>query len=223
MFIALDLPIGVREDLTAWARTALRAAAAADPQQRSPGERREEPSHGRGRHRRGGHDGSRRHGIRVLEADLLHITISFLGSRPVEQLQPLSALVESIAQPSMGESSIGAPVWLPTRRPKVLAVEVHDDSRALAELHEIVHADLQAAGLESPPLARGHRHDRAFRPHVTVARLRDGAAPGDRALQPTPQRAFVAPRLTLYRSWLSPEGASYEQIACSATVPSVGG
>jgi 2'-5' RNA ligase len=159
----------------------------------------------------------------VLEAELLHLTVSFLGSRPVEQIEPLGALVEGCAQPPMGDASIGAPVWLPTRRPNVLAVEVHDDSGALARLHETVHADLDAAGLASAPPPRGQRHRHAFRPHVTVARLRQGAAPADRVLAPTPQRTFTPPRLVLYRSWLSPDGARYEEIAASATVPSLGG
>jgi 2'-5' RNA ligase len=42
-------------------------------------------------------------------------------------------------------------------------------------------------------------------------------------LSPTPQRTFIAPRLVLYRSWLSPEGARYEEIAASEAVPSTGG
>lgn len=160
------------------------------------------------------------HGIRTLSPELLHITMSFLGSRPVEQIESLSALVESCVQPAMGEASIGAPLWLPARRPRALAVEVHDDCGALEELHRTIACDLSTAGLASIAPTHGAGH-RAFRPHVTVARLRQGAAPRERALEPTPRRAFMPQRLVLYRSWLSAEGASYEPLA-SAAAPAGG-
>jgi 2'-5' RNA ligase len=148
----------------------------------------------------------------------MHITVCFLGSRPVEQIESLSALVETCAQPPMGQASIGAPLWLPPRRPQALAVEVHDDSGAMSELHRIVSADLDAAGLTAAAPTHGSRH-RTFRPHITVVRLRQGTAPCERALAPTPQLSFLPQRLVLYRSWLSPEGASYEALASSPTMP----
>ncbi|MGA7703861.1 MAG: hypothetical protein WB998_03085, partial [Solirubrobacteraceae bacterium] len=67
--------------------------------------------------------------------------------------------------------------------------------------------------------ARAAKH-RRFRPHVTVARLRSsadrrskGSRGAERTLAPTPALSFVPGELILYRSWLSPEGASYEQLA----------
>lgn len=209
LFIALDLPAELRDDLSAWARAALRAAARHPPE---PHPQRSRKDHGRSHHAAG-----RMHGIRTLDPELLHITVSFLGSRPVEEIEPLSALVESCVQPPLGEASIGAPLWLPTRRPRVLAVEVHDDSGALNELHSAVVRDLSAARLASSAPTHGADH-RAFRPHVTVARLRSGAAPRDRALEPTPRRAFTPQRLVLYRSWLSESGASYEPLARGASM-----
>jgi RNA 2',3'-cyclic 3'-phosphodiesterase len=206
LFIALDLPIGVREQLSAWARLALRSAASESPQ---PPPREQRPSRD-SRHRAF-------HGMRALGAELLHLTVSFLGSRPVEEIEPLSALVQSCAQPLMGETSLGAPLWLPPKQPRALAVEVHDDSGALGELHRSLSADLEVAGLAPQSPTRGSRH-RAFRPHVTVARLRRGAGPPHRTLAPTPQISFLPERLVLYRSWLSPEGASYEALAAIRTV-----
>lgn len=210
LFIALELPDDLREELSAWARYALRAAAACPPQPH--------PRESRGGRRHSHHAAGRMHGIRTLSPDLLHITMSFLGSRPVEEIEPLSALVESCVQPAMGKASIGAPLWLPTRRPRALAVEVHDDSGALDELHRTILGDLSAAGLASTAPTHGAGH-RAFRPHVTVARLRQGAAPRERTLEPTPRRAFTPQRLVLYRSWLSSEGASYEPLARATAAP----
>ncbi|HLH13718.1 MAG TPA: 2'-5' RNA ligase family protein, partial [Solirubrobacteraceae bacterium] len=59
---------------------------------------------------------------------------------------------------------------------------------------------------------------RRFRPHVTVARVRRGAArgsrsSGERALPPTPRASFHAGEVVLYRSWLEPQGARYEELA----------
>jgi 2'-5' RNA ligase len=62
---------------------------------------------------------------------------------------------------------------------------------------------------ELPAQARHHR----FRPHVTVARMRQGHAPRERTLAPTPALSFVPRELVLYRSWLSDQGASYEPVA----------
>lgn len=211
LFIALDLPIGVREQLSAWARLALRSAASESPQ----------PSSREQRHSRDCRH-SAFHGMRALDAELLHMTVSFLGSRPVEEIEPLSALVQSCVQPPMGRISLGAPLWLPPRQPRALAVEVHDDSGALAELYRCLSADLDIAGLAPSSPTRGSKH-RAFRPHVTVARLGRGAGSPRRTLAPTPQISFLPERLVLYRSWLSPEGASYEALAASDTLPAAAG
>lgn len=207
LFVALDLPAEVRESLASWARSATRQARAAD---RSAPAEHGERARDRGR-------GADRQGMRLLDAESMHMTLTFLGSRPVEEIEPLSALVETLAPTQMGESSLGAPLWLPTRRPHALAVEVHDDSSAIAELHGALLDSLQAAGLTPREAEPGAGRRRPLRPHVTVARMRSGAAPRQRALAPTPQRSFTAQRLTLYRSWLSPEGASYEALASCET------
>lgn len=212
LFIALDIPSELRDELSSWARCALRAAAAHPPVGPEAGSRR-----GREAKRR---VGGRSHGIRTLDADLMHVTLSFLGSRPVQEIGSLCSVLDACAAPEMGAVSVGAPLWLPTRRPRAVAVELHDDSGALEELHMTLEQDLRAAGLSAAAPTRGAAR-RAFRPHVTVARLRQGSAPGERTLEPTPRRAFTPRRMVLYRSWLSPDGASYEPLASRAIAPAV--
>jgi 2'-5' RNA ligase len=183
LFVAIDPPQDVRERLAAWARTALRSA--------------------------GGRPGAG-HPLRLLEPEVLHVTLCFLGSQPLDRLEDIDSRLAEIAG-HVGELSVGAPLWLPPRRPRALAVELHDDeSGRLAELHrrltlalgELCDMDGGGAG------ARRHR----FRPHVTVARMRHGAAPRERTLAPTPPLSFTPRELVLYRSWLRPEGASYEAL-----------
>jgi 2'-5' RNA ligase len=216
LFIALDLPGGLRQELSSWARRALRAASAVPPaptpRQGRRGRRREDAAPTRA--------AGRAHGIRALDPDLMHVTLAFLGSRPVEEIGSLCSIVESCVAPEMGEVALGAPLWLPTRRPRAVAVELHDDSGALERLHRALERDLRAAGLTSAAPTHGSGHQ-AFRPHVTVARLRQGSVPGERTLEPTPRRAFTPQRLVLYRSWLSPDGASYEPLAGREIAPAM--
>lgn len=88
----------------------------------------------------------------------------------------------------------------------MLAVDLADPARACARLQGAVTDALAGLGVLAP-------ERRAFRPHVTVARVRRGARV-DRALpEPPAGPTFAASALTLYRSRLSPEGASYEALS----------
>lgn len=195
LFVAVDPPPYVCEQLAAWARTALRETS------RGPGAQ-----------------------ARVLDAELLHITLCFLGNRPTEEIGPLAALLAQ-CRGAAGELSVGAPLWLPPRSPRALAVELHDEQDQLVSLQRSVVAAYGEAPAEGNPDDAAARHARVakhrrFRPHVTVARLRSGqdrrskgSHGGEPALPPTPALSFVPNELILYRSWLSPEGASYEPLA----------
>jgi len=94
-----------------------------------------------------------------------------------------------------------------------LAVELHDDEReGLRVLRDAVARALDAVcSFEAPA--------RRLLAHVTVARLRSGDAPRERALVPTPQLAFAPEAMTLYRSWLGPTEASYEALASYSVAP----
>jgi len=185
LFVAVDPPLPVCEELSAWAR---RAAAAA---LRHASVHEQEP-------------------LRILDPALLHLTLCFLGARPVDEIEELAGAVAECAG-GVCELSVGAPVWLPPRRPRSLAVEIHDDDGELARLHARVTAALAGAVAWEPDRRR-------FRAHVTVARVRGQPsrrrrAPAPDPLPATPQLRFAAESICLYRSWLAPSGASYEAIA----------
>jgi RNA 2',3'-cyclic 3'-phosphodiesterase len=152
---------------------------------------------------------------RILDAELLHITLCFLGNRPAEEIEAIGARLAECDGPT-SELSVGAPLWLPPRRPRALAVELHDEQGRLTLLQKSVVVAMGHMG-NGQPTAQGHtgvqtKH-RHFRPHVTVARMRSARSSHERMLPPTPALSFVPNELILYRSWLSPEGASYEALA----------
>jgi 2'-5' RNA ligase len=151
--------------------------------------------------------------MRVLDPDLLHVTLCFLGSRPVEEIDPLAAALAPAAG-AAPELSLAGPLWLPPRRPRTLGVSVHDEDGELGRLQARVAQALAGVGGWQP-------EHRRFRAHVTVARTR-GEAPPSRAhdrLPATPSLSFSAESLSLYRSWLAPTGASYEALERFTLVP----
>jgi RNA 2',3'-cyclic 3'-phosphodiesterase len=215
LFAAVDPPAAVREHLAAWARevaAALRAQAGAAPDAK----------------------------LRLLAPETMHVTLCFLGARPVAELDALATALERCEVPRAGELALGAPLWLPPRNPRSLALEVGDGEGWLERLQRaIVEAFARAIAWEPDR--------RRFRAHVTVARIgrgkpsrssrsdgssrsgrtgsrsrrgsganeargEEGGAPGP-FLPPTPQLSFTPGAVVLYRSWLEPQGASYEALA----------
>jgi RNA 2',3'-cyclic 3'-phosphodiesterase len=192
LFVAVDPPAAVREALALWVRGA--AAGLGLRAGRGAGQP-----------------------LRLLEPDALHLTLCFLGSRPIEEISSIGSALSACA-PHTGELSVGAPLWLPPRRPRTLAVEIHDGAGELHRLHETVTDCISEASGWEPERRR-------FRAHITVARMRAstarnrGSAGAGPRLPATPQLRFTPESIVLYRSWLSPAGATYEAIATSALVP----
>jgi 2'-5' RNA ligase len=199
LFVAVDPPLEAREQLVEWARGVAVAAR---------------------------ESGSARGSLRLLDAESLHLTLCFLGSRPVGEIDALIAALAAEVEHTC-ELSVGAPLWLPPRRPHALAVEIHDPRGELARVQERVSGALVAASAWRPERRR-------FRPHITLARVRGrlgGSRPAsDRAsaradrperelsLPATPRLSFMPEAIVLYRSWLAPEGATYEALASGGFV-----
>ena len=158
LFVALDLPTELRGRLLGWARTAAASVKNGGPTTptatrapsvmtyrgvvRSPGRHREaRPLPARS--------------PRLLDPDSLHVTLCFLGNRPVGEIEALDEVLAAACAeaPPVGELSFGAPLWLPPRHPRALAVELHDTpDRALEALHEALAAvcDLESAAAPGP-------------------------------------------------------------------------
>jgi RNA 2',3'-cyclic 3'-phosphodiesterase len=144
-------------------------------------------------------------GMRVVAAEQVHVTLAFLGHRPLDEVAPLAELVESFGGELAPALSTGAALWLSPRRPHVLTVAVNDETDALQRLHASVWDGLEELGYE--------REERRFRPHLTVARVRHGwSAPTALALPPTPQLDLDVRGVTLMRSFLGGGPARYEAL-----------
>jgi RNA 2',3'-cyclic 3'-phosphodiesterase len=146
---------------------------------------------------------------RRLDAATFHVTLAFIGHRPEEEVERTIAALAAVPRHGRVALRIGGPLLLPPRRPRVLAAALEDPGGVLAALHADVAAALAAAAVYEPG-------QRAFRPHVTVARLLPRArAARTPAAAPEPL-AFDGGALTLYRSHPRRGGATYEVLFARA-------
>jgi len=160
--------------------------------------------------------------LRAVAPEALHVTLAFLGWQPEEAIAPLAELVDSCAADCDGAPglALGTPLWLPRRRPRVLAIALEDRHGQLAVLQERLVERLMIDGWYAPEA-------RPYLPHVTVARVRaraptrtrelpttafgsGGAAFGDGA---APEVVFDGTAVVLYRSHLSSAGTRYEPLS----------
>lgn len=124
-------------------------------------------------------------GLRAIADRDLHVTLCFLGEID-DAAWPAIGNAVSGAVAGLGPLSLvlGAPVWLPARRPRVLAVGISDAPGRLRALQAAVASALASDGWYQP-------ERRPYFGHVTVARVRGPvAAPG---LPATPRRVAHPP------------------------------
>jgi RNA 2',3'-cyclic 3'-phosphodiesterase len=163
--------------------------------------------------------------LRAVGRDDLHVTLCFLGWQSADEVPRIADVLQSardlaarsaseVAGSEVAGSEVAGPqlrvrdaIWLPPRRPGVLAVRLHDRTGEAARLQVSLAGVLQQGGWYEPEA-------RPFLAHVTVARVRRRARP--RTREPLPALAplsFRAPSVTLYRSRLGPSGARYERLS----------
>lgn len=139
-----------------------------------------------------------------------HATVKFLGEVPDDRFDDVVRVARKVtSEASSTESHLTEVGAFPSlRRARVLWVGLDDSSVALAKL---------AKTLESRYGRRGFRKEsRDLHPHLTLARLRvprplasEVEEAGPYKLEPS---SFPISEAVLYRSHLSPKGATYEVI-----------
>jgi RNA 2',3'-cyclic 3'-phosphodiesterase len=148
---------------------------------------------------------SRVPGLRPVRPEDLHVTLCFLGTRPAHEIEEIGVACGVAAGEPPVESAFGEPVWLPRRRPHVLAVSLSDPQGALARLQAVLSEALVGGGWYAP-------ESRPFLAHVTVARVARDARIRAVELPVLSADAVQCSRVTLYRSRLSPSGARYDPL-----------
>ena len=141
----------------------------------------------------------------------IHLTLKFFGNVAVERIPSISAAASrAVADFSAFPISIGNTGVFPRpSRAQVLWIGVTDPSGKLSALQERLENDCAAEGFE--------KEDRAYRPHLTIARIRKPE--GARRLADAHLQMHFNPtevelkELILFRSELSPKGSKYTAIS----------
>lgn len=140
----------------------------------------------------------------------VHLTLKFYGDVPVESIPEMSAALRSAIAPSAPFvlKSQGAGVFPGKRRPRVFWLGVGGDTASLGRLQQAVEQASERLGF--PP------EQRAFNPHLTVARFRpedlETVQGLDRrldAIGALPVLRLPVERVKLFRSELRRGGAVY--------------
>jgi RNA 2',3'-cyclic 3'-phosphodiesterase len=135
---------------------------------------------------------------RSLPRDHLHVTLAFLGSRPTEEVEPVTRELRAAAK-SVSEPLVLTPARY--RETRSVAMLVLDDAQGrTGALASDLHGRLQRLGVYEP-------ERRSWLPHVTVLRFR-------RQPRLRPQIPDLGPfspsGAAVYHSLLRPGGAQYD-------------
>ena len=141
----------------------------------------------------------------------IHLTVKFFGNVEQVQVPAISAAAARVAKEfSPIQIEVGKTGVFPRpSRPQVLWIGIDDPSGGLSKLQQQLEDEFARAGFA--------KEDRAFRPHLTIARIRKphNAA---RLAQTHLETNFNAVELTLeelilFRSELSSKGSKYTAIS----------
>jgi len=146
--------------------------------------------------------------LRWVAIENVHLTFKFFGHIPEASLAAIEDRVGRVLrdEPPLSFESFGMGAFPTARSPRVVWAGVREgEPKRLPALAEKLEGALEELGYA--------RETRAFKPHLTLARVREGEKPNlAEALQGFADVAFGATRaaeLILYKSDLSRGGARY--------------
>jgi 2'-5' RNA ligase len=162
---------------------------------------------------------------RWVRPESLHITLKFIGEQKPEQVAAITQRLRQVASPPIEINMAGFGFFPTAKAPRVFWIGIHAGPR-LAQLASDIDAAVGELGIP--------REDRAFSPHLTLARAgaagkrssgdpkwRKGDAPN--SLFATLQKrlatigdlnfgTMTAKEIILYQSQLSPAGSKYTKL-----------
>ena len=141
----------------------------------------------------------------------IHLTLNFFGNVDQAKVPVISAAATRVVEKfSPIQIEVGKTGLFPRpSRPQVLWIGIEDPSNALANLHKQLENEVAREGFP--------KEDRAFRPHLTLARIRkphnsDRLAEAHLGMEFSTV-AIDLSELVLFRSELSSKGSKYTAIS----------
>jgi len=137
-----------------------------------------------------------------------HVTLRFIGDASPERADRLAARLARVQAPVAEGVPYGLDVLPSRQRPSVLVVGL-ERTESLLAVYDAVSEALESEGLDPEP--------RSYRPHVTLARVRDCSAEtvhrflDQHGADALPR--FRAEAFHLYESTLTPDGALHDRRA----------
>ncbi len=153
--------------------------------------------------------------VKWVAPESIHLTLKFLGNISPQKVSEITKVMEQASQGvspfQLEVTEVGA--FPNLRQPRVLWVGIRGEVDKLIAWQQRIDNGLIPLGFI--------KEKRAFTPHLTLARLREGCSPGDRRdfgelVVKTPIEAsykFKVTSLSLMRSQLLPGGAVYSRLA----------
>jgi len=159
--------------------------------------------------------------VRWMASESLHVTLKFIGEKPDAMVKQIETALASVNSPAITIGVRGAGFFPKANSARVFWVGIESDG--VAQLAKSIHKALAGIGIPA--------EDRAFTPHLTLARAGGGSgAPGWRSgdgpnrkflrlqqkLEQSPAPDFgtmTARDFFLYRSQLSSGGSHYTRLA----------
>jgi RNA 2',3'-cyclic 3'-phosphodiesterase len=141
----------------------------------------------------------------------LHITVWFIGEVKDDGAEAIvAALRPAFSTPAFELHVRGCGAFPPSGAPRVFWLGLASGARSLVRIYDEVSNRLVPLGLEP--------QKRAYSPHLTIARIKDARRGTARLIRdalaalPADCGSCRVTAVTLFRSRLSPKGASYEPV-----------
>jgi len=153
--------------------------------------------------------------IKWVEPGSIHLTLKFLGnilsSQVAEVVEAMEGATQGIAPFHLEISGMGA--FPNLKQPRVFWVGISGELDKLSKLQRNIDSALVPLGFA--------KEDRSFMPHLTLARIRQGASPGERrtfgelvgASRFEEKYYIEVDSINLMKSQLTPAGAIYSRLS----------
>jgi 2'-5' RNA ligase len=148
--------------------------------------------------------------LRWARPEGIHLTLFFCGETPEARVEAMARAIEPVAAAAapFRLEAHGVQSFPAHGRPRVLVFGLRGDVAAAARLKSALDEAMKALGFTPD--------DRPFRPHLTLARAKEGRA-GDWKTPLAREKdadggGFEVRRLVLYESRLGPGGSQYRSV-----------